>query len=276
MVEQLQQPGEAQEFNVYLARHIEKTLARREYSELNLWYEQRLANLGEMEKSRSAITGTGGWNKELTEQGEVDRITSPFFTIEGSDIIVKNPDGSIRFRWHQAGIVNAASPIVLPSPEGILEMNISGFVGALIDPDGKVLLTVAQEPYQDTPKSAIVRTPFQTSATKLQGLLEGRDELDPALAALLKKIGGDKAIEQMFASGDIDVFPLALADANRMKGTNIGFGITIQDETLRESLAANGQNRWCTNDEVGALKRSGLLNTHTASAIDSAQFNLRK
>lgn len=276
MVERLNQPSGEQEFNVYREKHIERTLARPEYTDLNNWYQERLANLGEIEVTRSAVTGAGGWNKELTPEGEVDRIAGAFFTVDGFDVIVRNPDGSRRFGWHQPGLVNAESPINLPSPEGNQEMNVSGFVGVIMDPERNVLLTVTQEPLADTPKRALARTPFQTSATKLQGLLDGKDELDPTLADLLKKVGDGKAINEMFASGDVDVFPLALADANRISATNIGFGITIQDETLRDSLAADGRNRWCNNDEVRALKRAGLLNSHTASAIDAALFNLQK
>ncbi len=265
-----------QQFNEYHARHVDKTLGRPEYADLNKWYKERLAGLGEMEVVRSAVTGAGGWNKELTKEGEVDRIAGAFFTVDGFDVTAKNPDGSRRSGWHQPGLVNAEFPINLPSPEGNQEMNVSGFAGVIMDPEGNVLLTVTQEPLADTPKRALARTPFQASITKLQGLLEGKDELDPTLADLLKKVGDGKAINEMFASGDVDVFPLALADANRISATNIGFGLTIQDKILHDNLIAGGRNRWCNSDEIRALKRAGLLNSHTASAIDSALFNLQK
>ncbi len=216
----------------------------------------------------------GQWKAELMETPEgmqVKRIVGAHFTIDGRHTQVLNPDGTTKFEWNQPAPENSSSQITLPLPDGPQTMMVSGFVGALMDTEGKVLLTVAQETLAKTPKRALIRTPFQTSATKLQGLIDGKDELDPKLADLLKRIGGGKPIDQMFSLGDIDVFPLQEADANRIGASNIGFGIVIKDPDLQQSLAANGQNRWCSEGEISALKRAGLLNSHSASAIDATK-----
>ncbi len=233
------------------------------------WYKERVARLPEMTVASTELTGKGGWGKEMTDSGEVSKITGAFFDIPGQQISVTKPDGTT-FGWNQPGIIQSETPITLPTPEGEITMNASGFVGLLRDPEGNVLLTVGQEPLAQTDKKALVRTPFQTSAAKLQGLLAGDRAKDPNLASVIDMIGNGQPISDLFASGAIETFPLAPADPNRISATNIGFVMEVADQAVRDELVADKANRWCNPAEVKALIRSGVVNGHTAAVYAAA------
>jgi hypothetical protein len=252
----------------FVANGLER-LAQTEASGAVAWYKERLAALPEMAVTDTELTGKGGWGKEMTPGGEVERITGAFFDIPGQQISVTRPDGSTA-GWNQPGIVQKEIPVTLPTPDGDVSMDASGFVGLLRDPEGNVLLTVGQEPLANTDKKALVRTPFQTSAAKLNALLEGDTAKDPNLAGVLEKVGQGRPITDLFASGEVDTFPLAPADPNRIAATNVGFSLTVRDENVREELTAGGANRWCSPAEVKGLIRAGVVNGHTAAVFAAA------
>lgn len=154
----------------------------------------------------------------------------------------------------------------LPSSEGQESVKISGFIGIIKNEEGKILLSLAQEPFAHSPKKVICRTPFQTSAAKLQGILDGKRELDPQLFDLISSISPGKNPDEIFKMGILDVFSLPYADANRIDATNIGFSIQVKEPELVKKLENNGQNRWCSPQEISALAKAGLLNGHTSSA----------
>jgi hypothetical protein len=157
-----------------------------EYHDVYAWYKERVEAMPEMETSPAPLTDGDKWKYTETEDGEIDEIRSGFFSMEGR--AVKTPT----FSWNQPGIIAAEAPMDLPTPEGNYALETSGFVGVMRDVDGNVLLSVGQEPLAQTPKKALVRTPFQTSVAKLQGLLNGQRELDPTLADILEKVGNGK------------------------------------------------------------------------------------
>lgn len=67
--------------------------------------------------------------------------------------------------------------------------------------------------------------------------------------------------------GDLSLFPLPYADANRIAATNIGFTLAVIDAELAKKLENDGKNRWCSVEEVKGLTKAGLLNGLTAAAI---------
>jgi hypothetical protein len=257
-------------YQAFIAQGLDRLAARPEFSGAVSWYRERVAGLPEMTVEDTALTGTGGWDKEMTDSGEVARITSRFFDIPGRQVTVTRADGQA-FSWNQAGIVQSEGEITLPTPEAVdITMDVSGFVGLLRDTEGNVLLTVGQEPYAKTNKRALVRTPLQTSAAKLAGLLDGKTELDPNLANVFEKISPGTPISELFTAGAVETFPLAPADPNRIDATNIGFAMTVTDPGVRDGLAVDGSNRWFNPTEVQALIRAGVVNGHTAAVYAAA------
>ncbi len=261
-----QGPKKFEGFAGLVARQQERLLNTPEMAGVRDWYKERAARLPEMEVTDTALTGKGGWGHEMTPEGNVDRVKGAFFEIPGQQITITKSDGST-MGWNQPGIVQKETSITLPSPYGEMTLDASGFVGILQDMEGKVLLTVGQEPLANTDKKALARTPFQTSAAKLQALMEGDTSKDPNLAGVLEKVGGGRPVSELFAAGDVDTFPLAPADPNRIAATNIGFSMKVQDSEIAKALEADGANRWCTREEAKALTKTGLVNGHTAAAL---------
>lgn len=256
-------------YNAFLSQTARRELETRpEFRGVTEWLQTRVEALPEMKLSKTALTGKGGWEKEMESGGEVDKIKSPFFTFEGDvvDTGITKPDGS-KVQWNQGGIKQSETPVTIPTPEGPISMDVSGFVGVIQDRDGNVLMSIGQEPYAQSPKKALVRTPYQTSAAKLQGLMEGKTELDPGLANAINILGRGKTPAQMFADGDFTPFPLAPADPNRIQATNIGFSHTVRDTEIHRQLVEDGKMRWCKPSEVKALTKAGLVNGHTAAAV---------
>jgi len=226
----------------YLDSHIDTMLKAPELTGIRTWYEGQLANLGEITVTPAPLTDGDRWRRELTSAGEVDKVDGAFFTLQGQAITKYNPDGSVSSGWTQPGLLQK-------------------------DANGNVLLTVAQEPFAQTPKRALARTPFQTSSTKLQGIVDGNRDLDPTLYDLIASVATGKSPSEIFQMGDVSLFPLSYADANRIAATNIGFVLAVTDAKLAKKLESDGKNRWCSIEEVKGLTKAGLLNGLTATAI---------
>ena len=255
-------------YQTFLARRVERELGSPKFRDLANWFSGRMQALPDMYTEPTPLTGKGGWSYEATPDGtQVDKIVSGFFEFKGDLVHTgKQKDDGTEVTWNQGGIHQAESSVTLPTPEGDFGMDASGFVGMIQDDKGNMLLSVGQEPYAKSPKRALARTPFQTSAKKLQGLLEGNKDLDPGLARTMDIIGQGRTPQQLFKDGTFNAFPLAAADANRIAATNIGFVHTVKDEKIKKALESDGANRWCTPDEVSALIRAGLVNGHTIAA----------
>lgn len=264
-----EQSQRRQGYEGFMAAKAQESLGKPEFSSVRRWFTERVGALPEYAVSKTALTGKGGWGHEMTQDGNVDKITGKFFDIPGVAIQVTKPDGS-SFGWNQPGIIQKETPVTLPTAEGAMTFDASGFVGVIRDRKGNILLTVGQEPFAKTEKKALARTPFQTSAGKLQGLLDGKREMDPVLADVLDKVGRGRPIAELFANGSIETFPLADADDNRIEATNIGFSMTITDKALHNELAADGKSRWCSPKEVKGLIEAGLVNGHTIAAMSGA------
>lgn len=251
---------------IYHARPIRETGVIPETTDLITWYQERLNALGEMTTEVANATDGQAWKAEL-EGGEVKAIEGRFFVIRGTKVTTHNVQGEPGFSWLQPGIHQSEIEMTMPTSEGDRQVQTSGFVGAIRDEAGNVLLTLAQEPYARAPKKALFRTPVQASATKFKDLLAGDREKDPVLFDLIATLGGSTDISEMFRSGKIEAFPLPYADANRIDATNYGFSVTITDAEVRERLKNNGASRWCSPAEVREIMRAGLLNGHTVAAI---------
>lgn len=244
----------------------ELVLSKPELTGVATWYKEQLKNFGEMTVDSAPLTDGNQWKRELTSSGEIDKVEGSFFTLQGQTITRYNQDGTVSSKWTQPGLIQKEGEVNIPSKEGQEKVKISGFVGIIKNED-KILLSLAQEPFAHTPKKVVARTPFQTSATKLQGILNGKRELDPQLFDLITSIAPGKTTEEIFRMGILDVFPLPYADANRIDATNIGFTMQVKEPELIKKLENNGKNKWCSPQEVSALAKAGLLNGHTSTAV---------
>lgn len=251
----------------FRSSHAELLLSRPEFAGIRNWYKEQLGNFGEMTAETAPLTDGNQWKRELTPNGEVDKVDGLFFTLQGQAITRYNPDGTVGFKWTQPGLIQKEGEVNLPSKEGQERVKISGFVGIIKDENGNILLSLAPEPFAHTPKKVLARTPFQTSATKLQGILDRKRELDPQLFDLIASIAPGKSPDEIFRMGILDIFSLPYADANRIDATNLGFSMQVRDPELIKKLENNGKNRWCSQQEAAALAKVGLLNGHTAAAI---------
>ena len=236
------------------------------------WYKEQLKNFGEMTVEAAPLTDGDKWKKELTPSGEIDKVDGSFFTLQGQMVTKYNLDGTVGFKWTQPGLIQKEGEINLPSKEGKETVKISGFVGIIKNENGDVLLSLSQEPFAHTPKKVVARTPFQTSAAKLQGIIDGKRELDPQLFDLIASVAPGKNLDQIFKMGILDIFSLPYADANRIDATNLGFTMKVINPELVKKLENNGKNRWCSFQETVALAKAGLLNGHTAVAVLASSF----
>ncbi|HSX09632.1 MAG TPA: hypothetical protein VLF93_05745 [Candidatus Saccharimonadales bacterium] len=253
-------------YGEFARRTVERKLAA--FPGLGRWYGERVSALSAMTVSRVPLTGEGGWGYEATDSGrEINKITSGFFDVNGYyvDTGRRKEDGS-PIAWTQAGIEQKESEVTIPTPDGTVTMNASGLVGIIKDDKGRILLSVEQEPFIDIFNHTAARTPFQTSASKLDGIIKGNKDLDKNLSEVFDIIGEGKTPSELFQSGEVEVFRLAYADANRIKATNLGFTTVVRDAEKQKQLEANGR-RWCTAEEVQALAAAGLVNGHTLAAV---------
>ncbi|MBP7832514.1 MAG: hypothetical protein KA035_01965 [Candidatus Levybacteria bacterium] len=255
-------------------RDFRKLASERIMGELEatrLWYQRGLERFGEMTVENAPLTDGKNWKATLAPNGEVEMVDGAFFTLIGQHVTRKKPDGSTDFEWTQPDLKQKEGQITMPTPEGEMLIQTSGFVGIILDEDNRALLALAQEPFAKTPKNVLIRTPFQASVAKLAGLMEGNRQLDPVLYDLLMKFGDDGDIKNVFAGRNIDLFPLPFADANRIEASNTGFALRVTDEALHQQLEMDGQNRWCSSRAISYITRAGLLNGHTANGYLAAQ-----
>lgn|GEM_PF-4901265 len=251
---------------------VEFILAGGELVGVRNWYKEQLKNFGEMTVEAAPLTDGDKWKKELTPSGEIDKVDGSFFTLQGQTVTKYNLDGTVGFKWTQPGLIQKEGEINFPSKEGQETTKISGFVGIIKNENGDVLLSLSQEPFAHTPKKVVARTPFQTSAAKLRGIIDGKRELDPQLFDLIASVAPGKNLDQIFRMGILDIFSLPYADANRIDATNLGFTMKVTNPELVKKLENNGKNRWCSFQETIGLAKAGLLNGHTAVAVLASSF----
>lgn len=244
-------------------------LKKSDLDDVRNWVEKSIDDLPEMDIDEAPLTGRGSWREVRTEDGtEVQRIEGDFFALEGKSVILREHYGTRISEWVQPGLVQKQLPISIPTPDGDIKLLASDFVGIIQDRERNVLLTVGQGLFAKTEKHAKVKTPLQTSAVKAHGILErGEVGLDPLFSETIKILGQGQSLFEMFASGELEVFPLGEADENRIDATNVAFVTTVWDMKVREQLKAGGKNRWCAPDEIKALARAGMINGHTAAAL---------
>ncbi len=232
------------------------------------WFEQSRATYGDMVTETVPVTDSDRWKFEMVGE-QVGRIVGAHFEIRGSLVTRYNHDGSISLRWLQPGIHHSGTTTEVPINGENKELTFDGFLGAVFNSKGEVLLTLGQEPYADSEKKVLLRTFMQASVTKFTQVLNGEEDKDPMMYLLFQSIG-IRGFTDIVNQKGFDLFVLPYADANRVDGKNIGFAITIGDLELEKKLEAGGRNRWCTLEEAQLAARTGNLNGHTTNVIACA------
>ena len=237
-----------------------------EYPRLYDRYCRELEALPEMTVEPHPLADGEAWRAEGVVGQAIQEITSPrgFFNIVGIEV-TKTPKGKFKgFSWTQPLMDQAIDSIEVETPQGTRELN--GFVSIVTDTKGRVLLTLGQEPAARTkPKFALYRTPFQATATKFKEIREGKTALDQAQAMVLRSMGEELDIFNLFRTGKIPLLELPLADANRIDTVNGSWNLQVSEPKVIEELSAIGN--FYTLNEVQALMRTGLVNGLTVNAI---------
>ncbi len=211
----------------------------------------------------SIISGTGHSSKR-------------FFNVVGKRVTRDSrPETGYKqgLEWPQAFIDQTLDFIPLTKPEG--ELNVNGFVAIIVDEQGRIFLNLGQEPgAANKPKYAVYRTPLQSSSAKLWQIREGKAGYDNVLATIVESIGnGETDIFKLFASGDIQLKELPLADPSRLETYNATWMAKVSDQGLIQKLEQFGA--FFTLDEVEMLINAGLVNGHAVNAI-AANLGFRR
>lgn len=225
------------------------------------WYKEQLNTLPEMRVEKFAVTGEGGWEGRVTSEGKVESITGRHFDIEGRKVITN-------FTWNQPVIVQRSEEFI--DSEGKAN-KISGMVLLLEDPNGRVFVSVGQEPGVEAQVvngreiHPVVRTPFQTSVEKLQQLTAGNEKVDPTLSAVLSAL---KVDNQDLSSivGDIPWVPVD-TDGNRIE-SHVLYGILkLNEQAVKLVSEKIPQGRFFSRNQLNALPLNGHL--HIALSVAS-------
>lgn len=250
---EIPQPGvNGQEFSLNIVRTPDVS-ADPEIQVALDWYKERLGLLPEMRVEKAPVTDGDKWKGEIKD-GQVEGISGAQFTIEGRDV-------SSIFSWRQ--------PIINQSRDN----GISGIIILARNKEGKYFMTVAQEPAANKVEikgketHPVVRTPIQTSVTKLQQLVEGRQEVDPTLYGVLSALSGEGRTMNDIVSS----IPLkeVKTDANRID-SSVVYGVIDVNDDLASNLEQVTGGMFLSRKQISAID-SVNGHTHVALSVASEQ-----
>ncbi|HYK08262.1 MAG TPA: hypothetical protein VEW42_02045 [Candidatus Eisenbacteria bacterium] len=189
---------------------------------------------------------------------------------EGKDILVQE--------WWQPIVDQNPEVVKIWTPDGIKEVAVSGFVAILRDQEGRIAVALEQEPGAHSEKHALVRTPVQTSVSKLQAISRGEIPADPLANVLASIVPEGKTFEDLLIEPGIMVSPeaqvdeirpepLPYADANRLDSKNLAIEFPPLSNDVIEKLTADGKIFMATPEEIFTLHRARLLNYHAAGMV---------
>lgn len=264
-----------------------KELQSPEMAPLYSWFQKEIARLPEMKVTKAPLTDGKDWKKAMLPNGEIDKVSNRFFSIEGIDV------QSHPLSWHQGAIIQRSEHVPTVSGE---KTEVSGMVILIENPKGETFVTVAQEPLANAVYSTpdkkmsvkwipqgkevhpVVRGSIQTSVEKLNRILSNEStamKYDPKLTTLLDTVA---AARQDSIANVLKSIPLSKAptDGNRIS-THVAYGrLEVSDATAQKISDALPDGRWCSAKELDALVISGLTNGHlnVARSITQAQQRL--
>lgn len=241
------------------------------------WANEQIKALPEMKVTRSPVTDGNSWKATHTPEGEVDKVSSNFFSFEGID--VATPD----LTWHQGAIIQNAD--TLSTIDG-KKIPVSGFVILITDQLGKTFVTMHQSPLMhaihidkngsshqtSTPDSKevhpIARTPIQMSLEKMRKLQSDpkNSAYDKNLSIIFKYLETHrgKSINEILQN-----IPLVKGapDGDRIQSDVVYGSIALSAQEAVALAKQIPEGRWCTPTELDALAVKGLLNGHMHEAM---------
>lgn len=226
-----------------------------EQQEAKDWYEKQLRLLPPFQTKDSQMTGVGGWEAKLTPDRQVISIEGRHFRILGREIV----KGLLR--WVQPILIQRSEKFT--TKEGKVD-EISGIVLLLKNPDGKIFISVDQEPgiqvqnVEGKNVRPIVRTPFQASIEKLQRLSGGDEKADPSLHSILDILSKGNGKDLSLIVQDIP-FRKVSTDGNRMESNVLYGAINLTREAADLVERENPQGKFVSRDQLNVLPFNGHL-----------------
>lgn len=218
------------------------------------WYMQELGKLPEITSELASVTDGQKWVRTLTSEGEIEKIEGAQFSIEGRKI----KKGSLE--WNQPILVQKGEWIETKTGE---KRYVIAVVLMITDSKDRVLLTVDQEPaapimkLDDKEIRPVVKTPAQTSMTKMKAILEGDRDKDKNFSAILDIVKGEKTVQEFIAGLELISAP---TDGNRMDSNVLYGSLNIDSETADKIQAAIPDGKFLTKDQIKVLTDFGALN----------------
>lgn len=226
-----------------------------EQAEAVNWYNEQLKNLPEMEIEPFSVTGAGGWEVNLTPENQVESIKGRHFDIVGRKITTPS------FGWNQPIIVQRSEE--LTTTEGKID-RISGIVLLLEDTQGRIFVSVAQEPgikaqvIEGKEVHPVVRTPFQASVEKLQQLASGNEKVDSILYGVLDSLSKDSGRDLSSMVQDIP-FKRVPTDGNRIESNVLYGALQLTQEAANLVAQKVPQGRFFSPNQLEVLPLNGHL-----------------
>lgn len=224
------------------------------------WYQETVGKLPEMRVNITPLKDT----KEST-------VNPNFFSYANVDVTV--PSGS----WQQGGIIQRGEKLPTSTNE---TQEFHGVTILLTDPDGKIFVTVSQEPMAGTKFRTsigtlrdtgapgtieihpVVRSPLQTSTEKLSRVTASEHQgraIDPTMTTILKDVAEE---QRMKVSDLINHIPLAGAptDGNRMQSDILYGSLAVSGDLAAKIAHDVPGGRWVSPRELDALTILGATN----------------
>jgi hypothetical protein len=256
-------------FKIHLTDPWEVTgneFTKRKLTEAKDWLNEMVRNLPEMKISETNLTDGTLWRADIDiKNGETRSINGKHFNIGG--IRIDTPS----LTWNQPILKQITE--VADTTDG--ELNVSGLVLLMRSPKHKIFLVVAQEPgvskllVEGKETHPIIRTPIQTSVTKLQQIMDDQEKADPILFKILKSFSqenGESVVKLMNSMS----FTKVSTDGNRISSDVLYGLLDLNNQTVENVQKLIPVGRWCSEQEVAALCLMGKINGHSQVALNIA------
>ncbi len=205
-------------------------------------------------------------------------VTKYQLNVDGSHAKDENGQDKVVLEWWQPIIDQKPELVSIWTPNGIKEIAVSGFVALLRDSQGRIAIALEQEPGAHSDMHALVRTPVQTSVSKLNTIAAGGITDDPLSNVLAATVPEGKQFTDLLiepsllitpeaTADEVRPEPLPYADANRLNSKNLAIEFPPLPDDVIEKLTQDGKIYMATPEEIFTLHKARLLNYHAAGMV---------
>ncbi len=238
------------------------------FLESNYWLHQQIAQLPEFTvEPKPGFAGNQEDPWGIREEDGITTISRPdgaFFSVQNQTITLHVGDKEIQ--WTQPLVIQTGE--TLSTTEG--EQYITGFVLKVYGTQqGRTLIALDQEPGAPARTNAngkeihpALRTPLQTSVSKMVQLIEGTLPVEDKFFQLAKALGLVDENNQ-FNPNNLGPATFSMDDANRVKASTLMGIVVVSPEQLQTAQKLLGENsKIITPLEESILATTGLFNGH--------------